>query len=88
MRWLGSLLGHVKSLGGQALNGVKALGGKVADIADSATPFLNKIGLGGAASAVSAGARAVGNLAGNIKAATDRLPSIQHLTMGAPDPNA
>ena len=86
MGWLGSVLGHVKNLGGKALDAVKHIGTKVADLADGAQPFLNKVGLGGVASAVSAGARGVSTIAGNIKSATDRLPPI-HQLIGAPDPS-
>lgn len=76
MGFLSSLLNNVKSLGAKALNGTKFLGNKVADIADSAKPFLSKIGLGSAADSVSNGARAVSGLANNIKMATDKLPSV------------
>ena len=86
MGWLGSVLGHVKNLGGKALDAAKNIGNKVADLADGAQPFLSKVGLGGVASAVSAGARGVSALAGNVRKATDRLPPI-HQLIGAPDPS-
>lgn len=87
MGLLGTFLGRVKTLGSSVLNGARTLGHKIGDIADQAAPVLSRFGLGGIAQAVGTGARAIASLAGNVKAATDRLPSIDQLTMGAPNPN-
>ena len=88
--FFGNLLNRAKTLGSAALNGIRTLGSQVATIADSATPLLDKVGLGGASRAVAAGARAVGGVADRIKAVTDRLPSVDHFAgtpMGAASPN-
>lgn len=90
--FFGNLLGRAKNLGAAALSGVRNIGSQVAHIADSATPLLDKVGLGGASRAVAAGARAVSGVADRIKQVTDKLPSIDHFAgtstaMGAPAPN-